>query len=484
MKKLNIFFTAAELTPIAKAGGLGDVAGSLPKAMKKLGHEFSFFLPFHEQIDRKGLKNFRHAKNITVPFNNKKESAAVYRCNFPDTDQPLYLIRSDKYISRGGIYDKNEVISPFTGKRARQRSGIAIKYFFFSKCVHEFVKNEELEFDIYHFNDWHTVPIMLRFLNDPKMPENRNLLTIHNLGARGSVPQKLYSLLDLPKKMTGRPDKKGRIITLKLGIKCADLLNTVSPTYAREILTKNHGAGLQEDLKKRKKDLYGIINGLDLGLFNPQKDRYLKVNYNLKTIRKKKMNKSFLQKKSGLQANGDLPVFGLVTRLARQKGVNLVLDVMDELASLDAQYVFTGTGLPEYENGLKKAMKKHPENVYFLNAFDIPFGQWIYAGADAFLMPSNFEPCGLGQMIAMEYGTVPIVRATGGLKDTVKEGKNGFVFRDKDPQQLLRAVKRAVRAYQNREKWMRLVKNGMTADHSWTRSAKEYEKLYLKLANK
>ncbi|MBU0731738.1 glycogen synthase [Patescibacteria group bacterium] len=481
MKKLKIFFTAAELTPLAKAGGLGDVAGSLPKAMYKLGHKFSFFLPFHEQIDKKQLKNFKHVKNISVLFNGKNEKAEVYRCDFPNTNQPLYLFKSNKYISRGGIYDNNKIQNPFTGKQAAQQDGIPIKYFFFSKCVRKFVEEENLEFDVYHYNDWHTVPVMLHFINDSEKPQHKNLLTIHNLGARGSVPAKLYSLLGLPKKYTGPLEKKSRIITLKLGIKFADLINTVSPTYAKEILTPEYGAGLQSDLKKRKKDLYGIINGLDLDLFNPQKDQYLKYNFNLKTISKKKKDKAFLQKKSGLKVSEDIPVFGLVTRLARQKGIDLILAVLDDLAKLDAQYIFTGTGIPPYENGFKKAMKKYPDKFYFLNDFDIPFGQWIYGGADVFFMPSNFEPCGLGQMIAMEYGTIPVVRATGGLADTVKEGQTGFTFKDKDPEQFLRATKRAVKAYQDQTKWMRLMENGMTADHSWTNSAREYQKLYYKL---
>ena len=477
-KKLNIFFTAAELTPIAKVGGLGDVAGSLPNALHKLGYNVNSFLPFHEMIKPKDLKNYKLYKKISVPFYNSHEQVSVYKADFPGSHQPLYLFKSKKYISSGGVYSKNIVTNPFTGKRATEKDGIPIKYFFFSKAVHTFIDEEKLTYDIYHFNDWHTVAIMLLFLNDSLIPNNRNLLTIHNLGVKGMASKKIFSLLDLPKSISGSPNKKGYYCLLKLGIKYANIINTVSDKYSKEILTPEYGVGLQNDLKKRKKDLHGIVNGLDLSLFSPNKDKYLKANFNINSLNKKKIDKKFLQKKAGLPASEDIPVFGLVSRLANQKGIDLILDIIDDLAKLDAQFIFTGTGQKPIENGLKKAQKNYPDKFYFLNKFDVPFGQQIYGGADAFLMPSNFEPCGLGQMIAMEYGTVPIVRKTGGLADTVKEGKTGFVFKDKKSEQLLRAIKRAIKTYKDQKKWMQIVKNGMRADHSWDNSAKEYAALY------
>lgn len=480
MKKINVLFTAAELTPIAKVGGLGDVAGSLPKALTKLGVNFSFFIPFHKKINPKGLKNLKLLTSIKIPFHKKQETVKVWTANFPNTSKKLYLFKH-KYLSQDSVYKCPNLINPLTGKKAGNDS-VPIKYIFFAKCAYEFIKQNKLNFDLVHVNDWHTVPLMLLLKADPLLKKIKCLLTVHNLPNKGTVSSKSFSLLGLPKKFKAFPSpKKKNIFFLKLGIIHADLINTVSQTYAKEILTKEFGAGLDPLLKKRKKNLYGVVNGLDLKLFNPKNDAYLKTNFGLKTLNKKKINKAFLQKKSGLKADNNVPVFGLVSRLFEQKGISLILKIINDLAKLDAQYIFTGTGTPAFENGFKRAQKKYPNKFYFLNDFDIPFGQQIYGGADIFLMPSLYEPCGLGQMIAMEYGAVPVVRATGGLKDTVTDNKTGFVFTKYEHQELLKTIKRAVAAYQDKNKWQKIVKAGMQADHSWDKSAVEYKKLYKKL---
>lgn len=480
MRKINLLFIASELAPIAKAGGLADVAGSLPAALTKKNVNLNFFLPFHQTIDRKKLKNLKHLTRIKVPFHNKKEAVDIWTCDYPNARGKLYLFHSPKYLSRGHIYKNIRLTNPLTGKTIN--NGYHLKYIFFSKCAYHFLKHHKLNIDVYHFNDWHTVPIMLLLKNDASIKKTKSLLTIHNLKSDSLVSKKVFSLLGLPKKYaTG--NKKIQII--KLGIQAADIINTVSPTYAKEILTKAYGNSLAKILKKRSKNLYGILNGLDQSYFDPRRDKNIKKNYSLKSIHNKKINKLFLQRKSGLPANEKKVICGLVSRISQQKGFDLILHAFNQLAQLDAQFIFVGDGNKKIENSLKKITAKYPDKFYFLNEFNVPFAQQIYAGADIFLMPSRFEPCGLGQLIAMRYGTVPVVRATGGLKDTVKNNYNGFVFNKYDSRALTTAVKKALNIYYNdKKKWQQLIKNGMSANCSWDSSAKQYIKLYKKLLNK
>ncbi|MFH1781912.1 MAG: glycogen/starch synthase [Patescibacteria group bacterium] len=460
-EKTKILFLSSELTPLAKAGGLADVAGALPKELIKLNLDIQVIIPFYQEIRKQNIKKKKIIARLPVPFGKEIHHVNIYKSHTPDSKVPLFLIENYTFLSRGKIYD----------------SGID-RFIFFTQAIAEFLKTRTFVPDIIHVNDWHPAALISLLKTVPAKVPFKTLLTVHNLYHQGKMP-KNKSYLWHPPLFPNNPGNTYNI--LKSAILNTDMINTVSPTYAQEILTPEYGEGLEQKLNLRKKDLYGILNGIDSSYFNPLKDPFLKYNYSIKSLYIKKKNKTFLQKTSGLPADENIPIFGIVSRLVKQKGFDLLLEIIDDLAKLNAQFIFTGTGSSNIENGFKRAQKKYPDKFYFLNKFDLPFGQYIYGGADMFLMPSRFEPCGLGQMIAMEYGAVPIVHATGGLKDTVLEGKTGFVFKNQNSREFLKAIKRAITAYQNKARWQTIIKNGIKTDHTWYHSAREYKKLYEKL---
>lgn len=461
-KKIKVLFVTAELTPIAKAGGLADVAEALPKALSKLDIDIRVLMPYHECITNIKAKKYPH--HLIVPFGRIKYQTNIFLSQIPHSKVPVYLIHHDKFISHGPIYPHR-----------RQPE----KYMFFSQALAEFLKQGIFEPDVLHINDWHAANgILLLKKEIGHIFPYKTLLTIHNLAMRGKIPMNKTKLWH---PSLYKPHQKGKYNTMQQILNEVDLINTVSPQYAKEILTHEYGCGLDGTLRKNKIKLSGIINGIDYDLFSPQKDPYIVQKFNYRTVNKKQINKKHLQRMSHLPADLKLPIFGIVTRIKPQKGIDLIVQIIPELEKLNAQFVFTGVGLKSLESQLQQAEIKYPHKFYFLNRFDIIYGQDIYAGADFFLMPSKFEPCGLGQLIAMAYGTLPIVRATGGLKDTVFEKRNGFVFKNYDPKELLQAIKRAIKIYQDKKTLKIMIQNAMQADHSWTHSALEYKKLYHKL---
>jgi len=350
--------------------------------------------------------------------------------------------------------------------------------------------------DIIHCHDWHVgiLPALIKILNkqDPgNYPDFTTLLTIHNLAFQGKyVPKDVFSMLEIKESdwptLKERFGKKKDLNYLQQAILNSDLINTVSPTYAHEILTSQYGENLESTLKKKSKILTGILNGIDTDRFNPATDPEIKANYSPKNFAPKQENKSDLQQSVNLPINSDVPVIGLVSRLTDQKGIDLICQIIEELATLEIQLVFLGLGSKFLEKELKKATKKHPKKIAAQLKFDAHLAQQIYAGSDIFLMPSRFEPCGLGQMIAMRYGTVPIVRATGGLKDTVQnynfktQTGTGFVFQNYKSLELLATIKKALAVFSDQNSWNKLIQNSMSQDFSWLHSAQKYFTLYQK----
>jgi starch synthase len=433
---MRVLFAASECAPMVKVGGLGDVIGSLPKALKKIGVETAVILPRYEIVHTAGLK--LAVADFPVTFRNKIESVKVYRGFLPKTKVPVFYVENNKYLSRGGpVY--------FSRTAVASESAEFDRFHFFSHAVYELLAFDKLPFqpDILHANDWHAgVLIRLLKLSSLKLP---SVFSIHNLGNQGIF--------------------RGRN-SMAEGIAGADLVNTVSPTYAKEIQTKEYGVGL-DDLFKKKKP-FGILNGIDYDI--------------LKNKFSKKKTKLNLQKELKLSEGGQYPLFGLVSRIVEQKGIHLITPIIGRLIEKhQAQFIFLGVGGERYEKELEDLAKKFPKNVSANLFFSEELADKIYIAGDFFLMPSLFEPCGLGQMIAMHYQTIPIARKTGGLKDTVREGKTGFVFSGEKPEDLRRAVERAIKLFYNKKEFAALRKSCGEQDFSWDKSAVRYKDLYKKL---
>ena len=442
--RLKILIAAAEVTPIAKVGGLGDVIGALPKALAGLNLDARVIIPFYGAIDKNKYKIKSTKPNVKIGA----ETINLYETRLPGSTVPVYLIEHN-YFKGKEIYSTTSADGPADMK----------KYDFFSRAILAAVKALDFKPDVIHLNDWHSAAAAALLKADPYFKQTKTLYTIHNLANQGRFGKKNY---------------------MAEGILNADLINTVSPAYAKEILTKEYGAGLEKILAKRKKRLYGILNGIDIDFFNPETDKFIKKNYSLKTLEKKRANKLFLQKNLGLRPDKNTALVGLVTRFVGQKGVQLITEKFSEL---NCQFVFLGTGEKRLETALLNLAEKFPDKFKIFFKFDEPLAHQIYAGSDIFLVPSLFEPCGLTQMIAMRYGSVPLVRSTGGLYDTVND-KIGFTFKNFNSAEFYKTLKRALKIYYGQPKiWRRLRLNGLKQDFSWNKSAKEYLKLYLKLLN-
>ncbi|MBT4349645.1 glycogen synthase [bacterium] len=487
--KLSVLFVGAELAPLVKVGGLGDVMGALPKSLVKQGVNVSMIIPFYGVIDAKKFKTKLVKKNIKFNIDGQPAKFDLYQTFLPGTKIIIFLVKHKLFINKdiyvgGRRYMKGRVYSRSIGDIER--------FVFFSKAVAETIRSMKWKIDVVHAHDWHTalLPTFIDeySLEDKNFSNIKTLFTIHNLANQGISSLDIVDYGGLhhdltPALMEDYYDKDGdKIDMMKIGILSADLINTVSPSYAKEILTKEYGEKLETYLLRRKKHLFGIVNGIDLDLFNPNKDKFIYKKYNAKN---RKINKQF--NKQALQAEmklpkEDVPVLGLVSRLVNQKGLDILVPALDKLlAKQDVQVIILGTGQPEHEQAFKKLAKKYPTKLSANITFNIAMAQKIYAGSDFFLMPSAFEPCGLGQMMAMRYGTLPLVRATGGLKDTVKHSITGIVFKKYTQTAMRKALEQAIRLYKNKVKFNKMVSTAMRQDFSWDQSAKEYIKLYKKL---
>ncbi|WP_448375932.1 glycogen synthase [Fervidobacterium sp.] len=476
---MRVAMVSYEVYPFAKVGGLADVVGALPKYLERQGISVDIFMPYHKKVDE-NAKKFGYviekvSESIPTPHLLTEEKFDIYRTTLPGSKNVnVFLISNKYYFSADEVYDGPD---------------LAEQSIFFSNAVLEAIKKLSFKYDVIHVNDWQTglIPPYLKTLykDDELLSRVASVITIHNLAYQGLYEPSYMRFSGLPDHLFNIDGLEfyGKMNFLKAGLIFADVINTVSPTYAREIQTKEYGEKLDGVLRVRSSDLYGILNGIDYEEYNPETDKRIYVNYNLETIEKKKENKKMLQKELGLPER-DVPVIGMINRLVVQKGLDIMAEIMDYVSLLDIQFVLLGTGDKEYEDMFRKLGEKYPEKYSINLKFDVVLAQKIYAGCDMFLMPSRYEPCGLGQMYSLRYGTIPIVRYTGGLADTVKEYNpetlegNGFGFEGVDSAHLLKAIAKAVYYYHNKEHWNKIVKNAMTTELSWDNSAKEYVKLY------
>ncbi|HBX22429.1 MAG TPA: starch synthase [Desulfotomaculum sp.] len=481
-RPLKILLVSSEVAPFAKTGGLADVAGSLPKALATAGgnvyggNDVRVAMPRYKQTE--GAK---YLMDFPVPFGGRIETAIVRQDSIEAEYQgeqrqiPVYMVDNHHYFFRDNIYMYADDAERFT---------------FFCLALLEMLPRLGWQPDIIHCNDWQTGPIPFfirtKYTKDDFYNRIATVFTIHNLQYQGIFPPDVLSILEVQEDYftSEQLEFYGSVSYIKMGIMYADVVNTVSRTYAAEIQHPEFGVRMDGLLRKRSADLYGIINGINYHEFNPDKDPRIFRNYNSNSIENKKDNKFALQKELGLPVR-EVPVLGLVSRLVDQKGLDLLAKIMDELMALDIQFILLGSGDSYYEAQFSSFSQTYPEKMVTRIGFNTVLAQRIYAGADVFLMPSRFEPCGLGQLISMRYGTIPVARATGGLADTVTDynpvtgSGNGFVFAEYNSRALLDAIYRALKLYgQNPAAWRRLVRAAMEIDYSWARSAVEYLQLY------
>ncbi|MCL5291906.1 MAG: glycogen synthase GlgA [Actinobacteria bacterium] len=477
---MRILFVTTEAVPFAKFGGLGDVSGTLPVELAKLGLDVSVVLPLYRHARANAERLEPTDLTISIPLGETPSAARVWRSNMPNSDVPIY------FLEQNDLYDREEMY----GLKGEEYEDNYRRFYFLNRGALELARALGIGFDVVHVNDWMTglIPIYLKtiFKEDPYFKETVSVFTIHNLGNLGLISRKNFELMGL----SGRPEVEemaldGEICQLKGALIYSDVLNTVSRQYAKEVQTAEFGEGFEELLRSRSDDLFGILNGIDCSIWNPETDRLIPFNYAAENLSGKAACKAALQRENGLPERGDVPLLGIVCRLSEQKGLDMLVEVFEDFLALDVQLVLLGTGVPEYEDFLRDAAERYPTKLAANIKFDEPLSHRIEAGADIFLMPSRFEPCGLTQMISLKYGTVPVVRRTGGLADTITdyattnlEEANGFSFNSMQGRDLLACTKRAISLYQDRAEWKRLMLNGMKQEWSWRKSAREYVKLY------
>lgn len=464
MSSIRVLFAAAEAAPWVKIGGLGDVAGALPKALNALENvEARLILPRHAVLEN---LNALPLTSFTLPYGDTFQEVQVLETR--SSDLVLYLIDGAPIRASGPVYSSNPRLD-------------AEKYVFFSLALLEFAHLEEWPPHILHLNDWHTALAAFgaRFYRQTRGSSLRTLLTIHNLPFSGPEIGDLLEAYHLPQPSTNLPHWAQQR-PLPLGLWAADTLATVSPTYALEILTPEHGSGLESFLLSRLNDLHGILNGLDTEAFDPAKDTALIAPFSIETLDQRVENKRHLLRELGLAFEPQTPLLSMVSRIDYQKGIDLVIEALRQSASLPWQAVFLGTGDIHLETELQRLEQEFPQRVRVALRFDSNLARRIYAGGDLFLMPSRYEPCGIAQMIAMRYGNLPLARATGGLKDTIEDGRSGFLFYEASPQGLKQTLERALALYL-RPEWEAMQRYAMSRDFSWSRAAQEYSNLYTAL---
>ena len=468
---MKVCFIAAEAAPFVKVGGLGDVIGSLPKSLRELGVDARVILPLYSSIDRErfGLK-YKAYQFVDLGWRHSY-------CGIFETEVdgvPCYFVDNEQYFNRDSIYGQAD-----DGER----------FAFFSKAALEILPALDFKPDVVNVNDWHTA-LSVIYLDVLKSREAefykdmKSVLSIHNIEFQGRFnPYEMGNLFGLENKYFDALIYNGDVNLLKGAIQLADRVNTVSETYAREILDPYFSYGLDKILTVEQGKLRGILNGIDVDKFNPKTDPMIPVNYDLKTFEDKVQNKLAFQKEMDLEVNADIPLIGMVTRLTHQKGIDLILQASEEILKTGAQLVILGTGDAHYESALRSLEHYRHDRVRSILLFSNEMSAKIYAASDLFLMPSKTEPCGLSQLISMRYGTVPVVHRVGGLRDTVipftgVEG-NGFTFESFQAGDMMDAIYRAVTCfYQSLDEWKQIIKNNLQKDVSWEQSAKKYLDLY------
>jgi starch synthase len=487
MQALKILLASPEAVPFAKTGGLADVAGSLPQALKSLGHIVRLIMPLYQQVDRTKFQLKKIGSgSFTTEVAGHREIFELYEDGNEERDFDAWFVDHPGFFDRPELYRDPETGNDWADNDER--------FAFFSRAILESCRRTGFMPDVIHVNDWQTglVPALLK--SDPHYRDFisvASLFSIHNIAYQGNFPRESFAKLGLDWSLftPGQGFEYWSFVSyLKAGIWYSDILNTVSPTYAREIQSSNeYGYGFEGMLKDRSADLYGVLNGIDDNIWNPAVDKLIPANYTPDKPAGKTKCKTALRKKAGLPlVRRDIPVIGIISRLADQKGFDLIADAADEILSLDLQIVVLGTGDQKYHELFTALQKKYPKKLAIKLGFDNELAHLIEAGGDMFLMPSRYEPCGLNQMYSLKYGTIPIVRSTGGLADTIDNANpargtgNGFTFRNYDARELLTAIKFAVEVYRDKNVWEIMMLRGMRQDFSWKVSAEKYVELYRK----
>ena len=464
----NILFVASESTPFIKTGGLADVIGSLPKALKQNEHlDVRVILPLYDEIPEKWRNQMEYKSSFDVPLGWRNQEASIY--TLEHNNILYYFISNDYYFTRKGVYGYYD-----DGER----------FVFFSRAVIEAMPHLDYTPDVLHAHDWQTgMVVALAKIMQP-VENMKTVFTIHNIKYQGLMPLGTFDdFFNLSLEHIGGFEWNGMLNCLKSGLFHADKITTVSPSYAEEIKDPFYSEGLHQILLDREKDLTGVLNGIDTDDYNPLKDRYIPVNYR-SSRSKKKENKIAVQEKLGLPVDSEKPLYIIITRLVEQKGLHLVQHILDDFLQEDVQFIILGTGDYEFESYFTEVSQRYPNKAVTMLTFDEGLARQLYASADFFVMPSKFEPCGLSQLIALQYKAAPIVRETGGLKDTVipfnettGEG-NGFSFTNYNAHDLLTVLHYSLKVYNEPLAWVQLLKNINKSQFSWKNSAQNYSEIY------
>lgn len=476
---MRVLFATFELAPFTKVGGLADVMGSLPKYLQADDMEMAIFTPLIGSIDRKKY-NIQDIPNsqLCLHFGYAQYVFTLKMCKLPNTNINVFFIDNPKFFSCFNVVYPSGIDSWYEQER----------FITFSKAILEYARLLNFKPDIIHCNDWHTsmIPVWLKssYKNDEFYKNTKTVFSIHNLAYQGKYFPEVLDFAGINRDEVYHQyglEHFGNLIWMKGALNYADKIIAVSPNYAKEILTYEMGEGLDWTLNLNKHKLIGILNGIDYEEFDPEKDKSIPYNYSVKNLKNKEKCKQEIVKEFWLEYKKDRPLIALISRLVEQKGIDLIKFVQNDLMKLDADFIILGTGEKRYQDFFVWMSYNSP-NVRARIEYRADLGNKIYAGADMFLMPSRFEPCGLSQMIAMKYGTIPIVRATGGLEDSVKgyplEGADGFKFFNYDAVDMLKCIEYAINTYKNKKEWAKLVKNAMNADFCWDKSAKKYREVY------
>lgn len=485
-KQLKVLFIAAEVAPLVKVGGLGDVAGSLPYALKSLspedngGHEVDIrlVLPFHEML-RKKITDPKFLFSFDVPTRDKPQKAKAYYTLVNEI--PTYLISGHLIDTAPLVYSANSMLDGF-------------KYIMFSMAILPFLKALNWKPDILHANDWHTALAVYDLKKkrsvDPSVKPIRSILTVHNLPFMGAGTAAAFDAFGIPPSKYPRVPAWGRKFPLPLGLQTADRISSVSQTYAEEMMTPEYGCGLEKLLQTRRNALSGIVNGLDQESWDPATDKTIPVNFDIQTLPKRSKNRQALIKEFKLNPDPSIPLLILISRMDQQKGVDIAVEGLSRMLGEPWQTILLGTGNPELENACTELEEAAPDQVRSVIRFDASLARRMYAGGDILLMPSRYEPCGLAQMMAMRYGCVPLARATGGLKDTItdvirspKKG-TGFLFGPAEVKRFVNRIKKALTLFKDQDRWQEMQIRGMSQDFSWKKSALNYIDLYQQVLGK
>ncbi len=472
---MKVLYASSEAYPFAMSGGLADVAGALPKALRKRFIGCRVVMPLYSSISEELRQKMTFVCSITVPVAWRRQYCGIFEAHVDGVI--YYLIDNQYYFKRDGLYGHFDDAERFA---------------FFSRAVLEIIPYIGFTPDVIHCNDWQTalIPIYLNaFYKFDELYKNmKTVFTIHNIQYQGKYGYELTEdVIGLPKECESLLDYDNCLNFMKGAIQCSDKVTTVSPTYSREILDPYYSHGLDSILKEFTYKLTGIVNGIDTDVYNPETDNLIYKNYSVEDISGKAYNKAELQKELGLPERADAPVIGIVTRLVKHKGIDLVKCVFEDLLKADLQFAILGSGEWEFETFFHEMAAKYPEKVGLKLGFNPQLAHRIYAGADIFLMPSQSEPCGLAQMVALRYGTIPIVRQTGGLNDTITDSGdnkgNGFTFSSYNAHDMLETIWRSIAGYADKEGWAVLRERAMRCDNSWGTSANAYIRLYKEIVN-